>query len=88
MINRVNPNNADEQPQFSEYSPKIVQPVARDRYMMTLQPYYKPSGAIQPGLKPYDPGYLPMINTGFGGRFAIADLPKIQLPPPWERIQK
>lgn len=64
------------------------QPQARDRMMPGISPFYRRFGSVPHNIRQYNTPPILAINLGFGGRFAIADQPRIERPPTWERIIK
>lgn len=88
MIQRVNPCNAIEPLSHFGQGRAVYQPQAVDRAMSTITQYMKPLPGFMLGVVPSDVGALPLVNESYGGRFATADLPRINMPPGWERIQK
>lgn len=63
-------------------------PRTRDRIMPTITPYYNKVGTVQFGVNSYIQNTTITPDFSYAGPFAMADLPRIEKLPPWERIIK
>jgi hypothetical protein len=89
MIFKVNPCAGSEIALHTAFGRLYnKQPKARDRMMPGIVPFYRQIGSVPHGIRAYNTPPILAINLGFGGRFAIADQPRIERPPTWERIIK